>query len=194
MIIDFTALQNVIPQEGSITLTVKRNKDGKLGVMYKSTHNLLKKDSSYGNDKEVKGQADAIEKATKELDRVVAFADTPEVLTSTFEEMIKNRFHASRTLADAINESTAGLNERLKDLKAKKTPSKPAAKAEGKDAKKPEKGTSQTEGGLFGSITTEAAAGGKDEPGTSGKSEDSPEDQEADEEEEAGAEEEGVTA
>ncbi|MFI5294352.1 MAG: hypothetical protein ACHQ0Y_04935 [Thermodesulfovibrionales bacterium] len=191
MLINFTLLQNYIPDDGSISITVKKNKDGRLGVMYKNTHSLIKKESSYSNDKDAKASIEAIDKASKELDKVLAFAESPEVLTETFEEKISKRFQTAKSLEDAINESTEALNETLKSLKNKKpaTTAKPAVKADAKDAKKPEKGKSEPEGGLFGSITSEDVAEKKDTTATTGSASGTEAAGNAEEEEAPGSEE-----
>ncbi len=152
--INFTKLNGIIPDKGFITLTVKKNSDGTLGVQFKSKHTILKADSTY--DKDLKSTQESIEKAEKHLDRVLAFSGSPEALTANFEEQINKKESAARTLVETVNETTEALNARIKELKDKKTvkttpkTDKETKTLSPKEAAKPD----PLAGGLFSSIST----------------------------------------
>lgn len=169
MLIDFTKLQEIIPADGSITLTIKKNLDGKLGVLFQSKHNL-KKSTGSTYEKDLKGQQDNIEAAKKELDKVLGWTDTPEVLTATFRERINVHAATARSLAEAVNNSTDALNARIKELADKKVAKSPAAK-KGEASKpvelkkeEPARGASLFDTGLFagsvGGSTPTSSSGG----------------------------------
>lgn len=163
-VIDFTKLQTIIPDRGLVTLTFKKNSDGSLSVLFKSRHSLLKADHT--NEKDLKDTQEAIEKGAQALDKTVSFSGTPEALTEQFEAQITSHAATARSLAEAINDSTADLNARIKDLRDKKATAKPAAVKKTEPVKKevPQKEGKPAgeEAGLFGTIS--ASGGPKEAP------------------------------
>ena len=166
MFIDFKKMKEMIPQGGSVTLTVKANKDGKkLGVLYSTKHSLVKVDSTY--EKSLEEDKKSISAASEQLSRVLAFTGTPEELTETFEEKITQSYSMEKTLADAIDERTQALNQRIKELKEKKDAKKATSgktTETKKEETKPEKAKETPSlGGLFGKISTGDTSSGSGE-------------------------------
>ena len=156
MLIDFRKMKEMIPQGGSVTFTIRANKDGKLGVLYSTKHSLAKVESTY--EKSLEEDKKSISTASQQLSKVLAFTGTPEELTVTFEEKLTQSYSMEKTLADAINERTQAVNERIKELKEKKDVKKATSGKTGdtkKEEKKPEKAKETPSlGGLFGKIST----------------------------------------
>lgn len=175
MIIDFKKLHGLIPVKGSITITIAHAGEEGLSVLMSTKHVLGKVDATY--EKSLEDDKKAIEAATKGLSKVVAFKGSPEALTDSFEEKITETASVERSLADAIAERTAELNEKLKLLKSKKPGTagtaagkkdeqKKAGQGEQKEVKKPAPALPS----LFGS---EVEPGEKtSEPGSASKVED----------------------
>ena len=122
--IDFKKLQSIVPEGGSVTLTVTHAAAGKLSVLMSSKRKLAVVNSTY--EKSLEDDKKAIEKASKGLSKVLAFSGTPEDLTASFEKKITENCTAERLLVEVINERTAELNEQIKALKNKKVSGKPA--------------------------------------------------------------------
>ncbi len=159
MLIDFVKLRQIVPEKGSVTVTVKPSADGKLSVIYHAKHTLEKVSTTY--EKGVDGEKTAIEQSARVLNQPLAFIDTAEALNDSFEGLIARRSAAERDLATAVNDSTKALNEQIDALKKAKDARK-GAKPSAKPAEKAEQPKEELKkealgGGLFGTMGSAGA-------------------------------------
>lgn len=161
MLVDFIKLKELIPQKGTVSFMFRLNTDGQIGVCYKVTPQKAPSVSST-SDKSLEGTKKAIEEAEHALEKALSFVGTAEDLNSQFEEKIRMQHSTVMALADAVNQSTVFLNERIKALKDKKDTKKPDAKPEVKKGEKKTEGDKAKEpliGGLFGEVSADPGSG-----------------------------------
>lgn len=166
MLIDFKELSKLIPEAGSLSLSVKKGKGEKLDILFRVKHDLaqLKNTSAKASE-----EGKQIEAATKLLDQPYAFSATAEELNVSFEEKIKQPVESTRSLVELITDRTKALDEAAKSIRttASKTKTPEKSKVTGPadtPAKTSEKAAKQEPpiGSLFGSVGTET---GKPEAG-----------------------------
>lgn len=156
MLIDFKELSKLLPESGSLSMSIKKGKGEKLDVLFRVKHELaqLKNTSSRGSD-----DAKQIDAATKLLDQPYAFSATAEELNVSFEEKIKQPVESTRSLVEVITDRTKALEEAAKAIRTSSAKAKTADKAKGagtadattKAAEKPSKQEPNI-GSLFGSV------------------------------------------
>ncbi len=161
MLIDFKELSKLLPEAGSLSLSVKKGKGEKLDILFRVKHDLAQiKNSSARSTEEGK----QIEAATKLLDQPYAFSATAEELNASFEEKIKQPVESTRSLVELITDRTKALDEAAKSIRTatSKTKTSDKSKVTGSadtTAKTLEKAVKNEPpiGNLFGSVGTETA-------------------------------------
>lgn len=159
MLIDFKELSKLLPEAGSLSLSVKKSKGEKLDILFR-----VKRDLGHvkNNSARVSEEGKQIEAATKLLDQPYAFSATAEELNASFEEKIKQPVESTRSLAELITDRTKALDEAARSIRTTaskaKTPEK--SKATGPadtPARTSEKAAKEEPliGNLFGSVGTE---------------------------------------
>ncbi len=161
MLIDFKELSKLLPESGSLSMSIKKGKGEKLDVLFRVKHELaqLKNASSRGSD-----EAKQIDAATKLLDQPYAFSATAEELNASFEEKIKQPVESTRSLVEVITDRTKALEEAAKSIRTSSAKAKTTDKAKAtgtaeattKTAEKPSKQEPNI-GSLFGSVGTNDA-------------------------------------
>ena len=168
MLIDFKELSKLIPETGSLSLSVKKGKGDKLDVLFRVKHDLAQMKNTSAKTSE---EGKQIEAAAKLLDQPYAFSATAEELNASFEEKILQPVESSRSLAELITDRTKALDEAAKSIRtsAAKTKTTEKAKVTGTadtSTKTLEKKTKDESpiGSLFGSVgadTEKTEAGDK---------------------------------
>jgi PRTRC genetic system protein E len=167
MLIDFKVLSKLIPETGSLSLSIKKGKGEKLDVLFRVKHDLaIMKNTAARTSEEGK----QIEAATKLLDQPYAFSATAEELNTSFEEKILQPVESTRSLVDLITDRTKALDEAARSIRtsaARTKPSdKPKATGTGEASQKTVEKTPKEEpliGSLFGSVGAEAEKTGAGE-------------------------------
>jgi PRTRC genetic system protein E len=202
MLIDFKELSKLIPETGSLSLSVKKGKGDKLDVLFRVKHDLAQMKNTSAKTSE---EGKQIEAAAKLLDQPYAFSATAEELNASFEEKILQPVESTRSLVELITDRTKALDEAAKSIRtsAAKTKTTEKAKVTGTadtSTKSPEKKTKDESpiGSLFGSVgadTEKTEAGDKSEEkhesaasATTGSTQGNAEDEEAEGEGETGEE------
>jgi len=166
MLIDFKELSKLIPETGSLSLSVKKGKGEKLDVLFRVKHDLaqLKNTSARSSD-----EGKQIEAATKLLDQPYAFSATAEELNASFEEKILQPVESTRSLVELITDRTKALDDAAKSIRTSaaktKTPEKAKVAGTADTTPKASEKTVKNEppiGSLFGSVGAET---GKTEVG-----------------------------
>jgi PRTRC genetic system protein E len=166
MLIDFKEFSKLIPETGSLSLSVKKGKGEKLDVLFRVKHDLahLKNTSARSSD-----EGKQIEAATKILDQPYAFSATAEELNASFEEKILQPVESTRSLVELITDRTKALDEAAKSIRTSaaktKTPEKAKVAGAADTSPKTSEKTAKNEppiGSLFGSVVGDA---GKNEAG-----------------------------
>lgn len=171
MLIDFKELSKLLPEAGSLSLSVKKSKGEKLDILFRVKHDL---GQVKNNSARVSEEGKQIEAATKLLDQPYAFSATAEELNASFEERIKQPVESTRSLAELITDRTKALDEAAKSIRstASKTKTPEKSKVAGSadtPARTSEKAAKEEPliGSLFGSVGTET---GKEEAGDKSES------------------------
>ncbi|MDA8239263.1 MAG: hypothetical protein M0Z67_02705 [Nitrospiraceae bacterium] len=170
MLIDFKELSKLIPETGSLSLSLKKGKGEKLDVLFRVKHDLAQMKNTSARTSE---EGKQIEAATKLLDQPYAFSATAEDLNASFEEKILQPVDSTRSLVELITDRTKALDEAAKSIRtsAAKTKTTEKAKVGGTADTSPKAAekTAKSEpsiGSLFGSVgadTGKTEAGDKSE-------------------------------
>ena len=159
MLIDFKELSKLLPEAGSLSLSVKKGKGEKLDILFRVKHDLaqMKNSSARSTD-----EGKQIEAATRLLDQPYAFSASAEELNASFEEKIKQPVESTRSLVELITDRTKALDEAAKSIRTatSKTKSSEKSKVTGSadtTARTVEKAVKNEPpiGNLFGSVGTE---------------------------------------
>jgi PRTRC genetic system protein E len=167
MLIDFRELSKLVPEAGSLSLSVKMGKAGKLDVLFRVKHELAQMENTSARTSD---EGKQIEEATRLLDQPYAFSATAEELNESFAEKIMQPVESVRTLVDLIADRTKALNEAARSIRTSaaktKTSDKTKATVTGDAPQKAGEKTQKEEPlicSLFGSVRVESEKSGAGE-------------------------------